>query len=48
VEVLEKGFRYQERVYQSLSAVARQVTGVQWNGFSFFGLTGSGERQHGH
>jgi hypothetical protein len=36
VEVLEKGFRYQEQVYRSLSAVARQVTGVQWNGFTFF------------
>ena len=47
VEVLEKGFRYQERVYKSLSAVARQVTGVQWNGFSFFGLTSSVERNHG-
>jgi hypothetical protein len=47
VEVLEQGFRYQERVYKSLSAVARQVTGVQWNGFSFFGLTGSVERSHG-
>ena len=38
VEVLEKGFRYQEQVYRSLSAVARQVTGVQWNGFAFFAL----------
>ena len=47
VEVLETGFRYQERVYRSLSAVARQVTGVQWNGFAFFGLTGTVERQHG-
>jgi hypothetical protein len=46
VEVLEKGFRYQDRVYKSLSAVARQVTGVQWNGFSFFGLTGTVEQQH--
>jgi hypothetical protein len=36
VEVLEKGFRYQEHVYRSLSAVARQVSGVQWNGFAFF------------
>jgi hypothetical protein len=36
VEVLEKGFRYQEQVYRSLSAVARQVSGVQWNGFAFF------------
>ena len=41
VEVLEKGFRYQERVYRSLSAVAREVTGVQWNGFAFFALSGS-------
>jgi hypothetical protein len=40
MEVLEKGFRYQERVYRSLSAVARQVTGVQWNGFSFFRCDG--------
>ena len=47
VEVLEKGFGYQERVYKSLSAVARQVTGVQWNGFAFFGLTGNVERPHG-
>ena len=38
VEVLEKGFRYQERVYRSLSAVAREVTGVQWNGFAFFAV----------
>jgi hypothetical protein len=47
VEVLEKGFRYQERVYKSLSAVARNATGTQWNGFSFFGLQGSAEGRHG-
>jgi hypothetical protein len=47
VEVLENGFRYQEHVYKSLSAVARQVTGVQWNGFAFFALKGRGERHHG-
>ena len=46
VEVLEKGFRYQERVYKSLSAVARHVTGTQWNGFAFFALEGSAERRH--
>jgi len=38
VQVLEKGFLYQERVYKSLSAVARQATGTQWNGFAFFAL----------
>ena len=47
VEVLKTGFRCQERVYESLSAVARHVTGVQWNGFSFFGLGGRSEQHHG-
>ena len=37
VHVLEEGFRYEDRVYRSLSAVARQITGTQWNGFLFFG-----------
>jgi hypothetical protein len=39
VTVLEDGFQHGERVYKSLSAIARQVTGTQWNGFSFFGLS---------
>jgi len=38
IHVLEEGFRYEDRVYRSLSAVARQISGTQWNGFSFFGL----------
>jgi hypothetical protein len=38
IHVLEEGFRYEDRVYRSLSAVARQITGTQWNGFLFFGL----------
>jgi hypothetical protein len=47
VEVLEKGFRYQEQVYRSLSAVARQVSGVQWNGFAFFSMPVNVGRRHG-
>jgi hypothetical protein len=47
VEVLEKGFRYQEHVYRSLSAVARHVTGVQWNGFAFFDLPVNVGRRNG-
>jgi hypothetical protein len=43
VQVLERGFEYEGAVYRSLSAVARQISGTQWNGFSFFGLQGSGE-----
>jgi hypothetical protein len=39
VEVLAKGFRYENRYYPSLSAVAVAVTGTRWNGLSFFRLT---------
>ena len=38
VTVLEKGFDYQGSTYRSLSAVAREITGTGWNGFTFFGL----------
>ena len=38
VQVLEKGFQYEGMVYRSLSAVARRISGTQWNGFSFFRL----------
>jgi hypothetical protein len=40
VEVLEDGFRYHNRHYRSLSAIAREVTGTSWNGLAFFGVTG--------
>src|SRR6202158_2511575 len=36
VQVLQDGFQYQDRFYKSLSAIARQVTGTQWNGYAFF------------
>ena len=38
VEVLHDGFSYEGQVFRSLSAVARAVTGTQWNGWAFFGL----------
>jgi hypothetical protein len=38
VEVLDQGVLYQGRPYDSLSSVARAITGVQWNGPRFFGL----------
>jgi hypothetical protein len=41
VEVLADGFQYQDRFYKSLSAVARQATGTQWNGYDFFRLKAS-------
>jgi hypothetical protein len=39
VEVLAEGFRYENRHYPSLSAIAVAVTGTRWNGLAFFGLT---------
>ena len=38
VEVLGTGFRYEDRHYPSLSAIAVAVTGTRWNGLAFFGL----------
>ncbi len=42
VMVLVDGFEYQGRTYRSLSAVARAITGTQWNGPLFFGLRTGG------
>jgi hypothetical protein len=42
VLVLEKGFEYEGRVYRSLSAIAKEVTGTHWNGFGFFRLLDKG------
>jgi Protein of unknown function (DUF2924) len=38
VTVRDEDFEYQGRPYQSLSAVARAITGTRWNGLIFFGL----------
>ena len=43
VEILENGFRHEGCVYRSLSAIARQVSGTAWNGFSFFRMNGVAE-----
>jgi len=42
VTVREHDFEYGGRPYKSLSAVARAITNVRWNGWLFFGL-----RPHG-
>ena len=43
VTVRDNDFEYQGRPYKSLSAIARAITGTQWNGLTFFGLK-SGRR----
>jgi hypothetical protein len=40
VEVGIHTFRWEDREYRTLSAIAKEVTGTQWNGFAFFGLGG--------
>jgi len=43
VVVVEGGtFRYRERTYDSLSEIARAITGVRWSGPRFFGLRSRG------
>jgi len=44
VTVLDDGYEWQGRPYQSLSAVARAITGTRWNGLVFFGLKTQGAR----
>lgn len=38
VELVEAGVLYRGQGFDSLSKVARQITGVRWNGPRFFGL----------
>ena len=38
VTILSDGYDWQSRKYKSLSAVAKAITGTNWNGFRFFGL----------
>jgi hypothetical protein len=37
----ESGFEYDGRLFRSLSAIAREITGTRWNGKIFFGLKNS-------
>lgn len=38
IQVLETGFLFENRVWRSLSEIARSITGVRTNGPKFFGL----------
>ena len=38
VTVEEQGFRWEGQLYPSLSAAARAITSIRWNGPRFFGL----------
>ncbi len=38
VMVVQGGFEYEGKVWRSLSAIARSITGTAWSGPAFFGL----------
>lgn len=38
VSVIEEGFVYKDKVWKSLSAIAKDITGAHWPGPRFFGL----------
>jgi hypothetical protein len=45
--VLPDGFRYQDRRFRSLSAVAEHITGTRWNGYVFFSLQNRRSQRRG-
>ena len=45
VRVLVDGFEYAGKPFNSLSAIARAITGTNWNGPMFFGLRNKQERK---
>jgi hypothetical protein len=38
VTATSEGFEWNGRVHKSLSAIAKQITGTNWNGYAFFGI----------
>jgi len=38
VKILDKGFEYNSKIYKTLTAIAKEITGSHWNGFLFFNL----------
>ena len=38
VKVLEKGFEHNGKFFKSLTGLAKEITGLHWSGYNFFGL----------
>jgi hypothetical protein len=47
VTALESGFAWKRKHYESLSEVARAITGTRWNGLLFFGVKRRTTKQSG-
>lgn len=41
VSIIEDGFVYKDKVWASLSAIARDITSAHWSGPRFFGVNGT-------
>lgn len=39
VSVIEEGFVYKDKIWSSLSAIAKDITSAHWSGPRFFGVT---------
>jgi hypothetical protein len=46
VTVAQDGFIWREKTYASLSMIAREITGTNWNGPRFFGVRMPGRSEH--
>jgi len=46
IAVLDDGYQYQGCKYRSLSAISREITGMNWSGNAFFGLNKKLETVH--
>ena len=44
VTIRGDGFEYRGLMFRSLSAVAKTITGTNWNGYTFFGLSKEGRQ----
>src|SRR5437870_5772442 len=47
-QVLEDGILFRSKRYNSLSEVARVITGSRWSGPRFFGLKSPAAKEHNH
>ncbi|MCA9559510.1 MAG: DUF2924 domain-containing protein [Myxococcales bacterium] len=47
VTVLDDGFEYRGERHASLSKIAREISGTNWNGFLYFGLQRRTRKQNG-
>ena len=47
VQVTDAAYLFEDQPYQSLSAIARKITGTPWSGPAFFGLKKTPSAAHG-